>query len=264
MMNLTISNMLRSLILGSILCQQGVAISAPTKEFIYRPDEIYPIATGVGIATQIEIDPKEVVKDFGTGFSSGWDLVRRDNVFYLKPKDLQSDTNMYVRTDRRVYLFDLKIVTKDWKNLEAAKSAGVNYKISFVYPADVKKAKQTDGVIRLPLGNREAAVGPGDKGELNTQLSGYEKYNMNYDYSAGADSKWLVPVRIYDDGYFTYIDFPKLTSFPAVYARKSKDVNTEMLLNTTVENNKLVVHGIHPYLVLRHGDSVVGIRRNNK
>jgi len=34
------------------------------------------------------------------------------------------------------------------------------------------------------------------------------------------------------------------------------------VVNTTVEGNTLIVHGTYPYLVIRHGTSVVGLRRN--
>ena len=234
------------------------AHAVPTKEFYYRSNEIYPVAAGVGIATQIEIDPKEEVKDYGTGFSSGWDIVRRENVFYLKPKDLQSDTNMYIRTNRRTYLFDLKIVSKNWKNLEAAKAAGVNYRITFNYPAEATAGPGPVGTLE----SRVPAVKPPAVGEVDTRITGYGKYNVNYDYSSDEASRWLVPVKIYDDGNFTYIYMPELTSFPSVYARKDNSQKSEMLLNTTVENNVIVVHGTYPYLVLRHGDNVVGLRRN--
>lgn len=32
----------------------------------------------------------------------------------------------------------------------------------------------------------------------------------------------------------------------------------------TLENNTMVVHGTYPYLVIRHGDNIVGLRRNTK
>lgn len=234
-----------------------IAQAVPTKEYYYRPDEIYPVATGVGIATQIEIDPKEEVKDFGTGFSNGWDIVRRENVFYLKPKDLHSDTNMYVRTNRRTYLFDLKIVSKNWKNLEAAKAAGVNYRITFTYPVEAVAGPSTG----TPE-SRVPAVTPPSVGEVDTRITGYGKYNINYDYSTDDASRWLVPSKVYDDGNFTYIYMPELTSSPSVYARTENSQKTEMLVNTTIENNVIVVHGTYPYLVLRYGDNVVGLRRN--
>jgi Type IV secretory pathway, VirB9 components len=56
--------------------------------YAYVPDAVYPVRTGLGITTQIELDPSEQILDYSTGFSSGWELSRRDNVFYLKPKNV--------------------------------------------------------------------------------------------------------------------------------------------------------------------------------
>jgi len=34
------------------------------------------------------------------------------------------------------------------------------------------------------------------------------------------------------------------------------------VINSTVEGSTIVVHGTYPYLVIRQGDNVVGLRRN--
>ena len=64
----------------------GGAYAKTMQEFVFRPDTVYTINTGIGIATQIEISPREQVKDYGTGFSSAWELARRDNVAYQSQK----------------------------------------------------------------------------------------------------------------------------------------------------------------------------------
>jgi type IV secretion system protein VirB9 len=66
------------------------AVSTPARaqvvqQYEYAPDAIYQVRTGLGITTQIELSANEHVVDFSTGFSDGWELTRRDNVFYLKP-----------------------------------------------------------------------------------------------------------------------------------------------------------------------------------
>ena len=104
------------------------------QEYEYEPNRIYQVRTGLGITTQLELSPNEKILDYSTGFSSGWDLSRRDNVFYLKPKNVDVDTNMMVRTATHSYIFELKVVATDWKVLDQAKQAGVQYKIRFVYP----------------------------------------------------------------------------------------------------------------------------------
>ena len=60
--------------------------AAPIQEYLFDENKTYPVYTTLGLVTQIELDPREVVKDFGSGLSSSWDLARRENVFYLRPK----------------------------------------------------------------------------------------------------------------------------------------------------------------------------------
>jgi type IV secretion system protein VirB9 len=64
---------------------------------------------------------------------------------------------------------------------------------------------------------------------------------------------------------FTYVrlsldGFPS-GNFPAVFGREDED-GDDFVVNTTVEDNSIVVHGTYPYLVIRHGDDVVTLRRN--
>ena len=230
------------LCIASLLVTNYATNAQEIKQIAYSSDQIYPVFTGLGIATQIEISPQEEVKDFGTGFSSGWDLSRRDNVFYLKPKDEDVDTNMYIRTNQRSYLFELKVVSKNWKKLEDAKRDGVNYKVKFTYP---------EGSFVEQVQN----------GSLDTRISNYNNYYTNYDYSANSKAEWLVPIKTYDDYKFTYIYVPEMSDFPAVFGRKTEN-GEEFIVNTSVEKNVIVVHGVYPYLVLRHGNDIVGLRRN--
>ena len=49
--------------------------------------------------------------------------------------------------------------------------------------------------------------------------------------------------------------------FPTVYGRKSEK-GQEFVLNHNVDGDVVIVHGIYPFLVLRHGNDVIGLRRN--
>lgn len=238
----------------------AVAIGAAPSTFAqtvqsyeYQPERIYPVRAGLGITTQIELSPEEKILDYSTGFSSGWDLSRRDNIFYLKPKNVDVDTNMMIRTVTNSYIFELKVVATDWRTLEQARNAGVQYRIKFSYPADTAFSREA----------RSAAEAPA----LNTTLLKDRSYNFEYDYAAGNSSApWLVPVNVYDDSRFTYIRMSALDkfptgNFPTVYMRQ-QERDEDSVVNTTVEGTTLVVHGTYPYLVIRHGDNVVGLRRN--
>jgi type IV secretion system protein VirB9 len=219
------------------------------QEYEYAPDAIYQVRTGLGITTQIELSPNEKVVDFSTGFSNGWDLTRRDNVFYLKPKNVDVDTNMVIRTQAHSYILEFRVVATDWKALHQAKQAGVQYKISFRYPNDTAFASQATTVAAA----------------LDTALDAHRHYNFDYDVATRTRQDWLVPVTVYDDGQFTYlrmgnrVDMPS-GNFPAVFARERKDAE-DFVVNTTIQDNTIVVHGTYPFLVIRHGKNVVGLRR---
>lgn len=222
----------------------------------YQDDALYTVRTGLGLTTQIELSPDETILDYSAGFSSGWELARRGNVFYLKPKDIDVDTNMMVRTQARSYVFDLKVVATDWRRTEDARRAGVQYRIVFDYPRDTqfKDARQTVEEEAMPL--------------LSTTLGKDRAYNFDYSFAAGRarGDSGLLPLNVWDDGRFTYIRLrssaeTRTGSFPAVFGRDARQ-GEDFVVNTTVEGTTLIVHGTYPYLVIRHGRSVVGLRRN--
>jgi len=223
------------------------------QQYEYAPDAVYQVRTGLGITTQIELSANEHVVDFSTGFSSGWDLTRRDNVFYLKPKNVDVDTNMVIRTETHSYIFELRVVATDWKVLDQAKEAGVQYKITFHYPGNTAFSAKP-----------EIAEAPAP---LSTRLERDRRYSFDYDYATRTQKRWLIPIAVYDDGRFTYLRMSDRTDiptgdFPAVFARERKDGEDEVV-NTTVEGDTVIVHGTYPYLVVRHGANVVALRRNH-
>jgi type IV secretion system protein VirB9 len=229
------------------------ALNSAVARYDYSPDQVYTVRTGLGLATQIELSPSEKILDYSTGFSSGWDLTRRDNVFYVKPKNTDVDTNMMIRTATHSYIFELKVVTTDWRTLDQARRSGVQYKVVFDYPADthfIAESKKTD---QAPM--------------LDTELVKGRNYNFDYDYSRSRRTAvWLVPTHVYDDARFTYIQLPDLKqfptgNFPSVYMRETAH-GEDSIVNTTIEGNTIIVHGTYPYLVVRHDNSIIGLRRN--
>lgn len=160
---------------------QGSVYAASIQEYTFQENTTYPVHTAQGVVTQIELDSREKVKDFGAGLSGGWDLVRRENVFYLRPKADAVDTNLIVRTQAHQYIFELKVLKNVVGNLSEASDKGVNYQVKFRYP------DSTDFSLRA------------------STLAGYSLkydsskiYNTNYDVAANEKSRWLVPLKVYD------------------------------------------------------------------
>lgn len=125
----------------------------------------------------------------------------------------------------------------------------MHYKVAFRYPDDTKFKPDADTAPAL-----STAISPG------------RAYHFDYDYATRTRLRALVPVSVHDDGQFTYVRMSDATpfpsgSFPAVFGRE-REGSEDFVVNTTVENNTLIVHGTYRYLVIRHGDNVVGLRRN--
>lgn len=244
----------------------NTASAQPTVFYEYAPNKIYSINTGLGIATQIILDPNDKIKDFGTGFSTGWDMVRRDNILYIKPKDPDAETNMYIKTDKRSYLLDLKIVTKDWRKIDEAKNLGVAYLVQFTY----RDVRDSTSLLRDSL-NRSAKSFTKSANQAPKILNesdfikrpnkaNYFSYYTEYEVAADEGSKWMVPLRVYDDGEVTYIKMQKNSLIPTFFGRNS-DRGEEFLLNKTIKQDHFLLHGVYPFIIIRYGSEVVGIRR---
>lgn len=230
--------------------------------YAYEEDKAYIVNTALGIATQIVVGRDEKVLDFGTGFSAGWELVRRENIFYIKPKDPDAETNMYIQTDKRSYVLDLRIVSKDWKRISDAKLAGVHYVVQFTYPESLA-LRSTNATSKIANGSENDGLAKQEivSTKISNEPTGRKNYFTNYEIAADMSARWLVPVRVYDDGAFIYLQFAEGVNSPAVFARSSVR-DQEYVVNKTVSGDTVqIVHGIHPVLVVRHGDSVVAIRR---
>jgi type IV secretion system protein VirB9 len=244
-------------------------VAGTSRGYVYQPGKVYTVNSALGVATQIVIDPEERVLDFGTGFSAGWDLVRRENIFYIKPKDPDAETNMYVRTDRRSYLFDLRVVSKDWRNIDDAKSAGVHYVVQFVYSDDKSNKSSAQranaALAKLEPPKLDVVETPDTRTVAPTGMSfepdGRKDYHTRYEIAANDESKWLVPTRVYDDGKFTYLHFAQGTPTAAIFGRSALRAQEYVVNKTVASDEALVVHGIHPVVIVRYGNNTVAIRR---
>lgn len=219
--------------------------------YAYAEGGIYPVRAGLGIATTIELDPTDPVLDYSSGFAGGWDIVRREHLFYIKPKNVDVDTNLLIRTQRRSYIFELQVAATDWRKLDEVRRKGVQYRIVFDYPD-----AQRDPALEAP----EDAAPP------EPPIEAVKPMHYDYELSTRSERDWLVPVNVYDDGSFTYIRLPNpgnipSGNWPTVYGRNARH-DEDFVVNSNVEADTIVVHGIYPFLVLRHGEETVGLRRN--
>ena len=88
--------------------------------------------------------------------------------------------------------------------------------------------------------------------------------NWNYSIQIGRNSKSIAPSRTYDDGRFTYFQFPGNREFPAVFVVSSD--KSESLVNSHIDPKQpdiLVVQRVAPEFILRLGNEVAAVYNDN-
>ena len=237
-------------LLLSTLSQGATALDRPTpghedKRILttqFKSGEVYPINAVNGLITTVIFARGEEVLSFGSGFSTAWEFASRGNHFFMKPRGKEGTTNLVVVTNRRTYFFDVKL-TGNRKN--------ATYRLLFEYPdeAAVQKAAAAEKELVQNLLNQSEI--PAGNETVKTEN---RTYTMNF--GSDRESRRIAPSEAYDNGRFTYLLMNPNTDFPAAYRVSA---GQESLINSHVEGNWLVIHGVYEEIRLRAGNAVVGI-----
>lgn len=249
---------MKKLLLSSLLCLASVssfAVIEPmpiagdnrVQQIIYANNEVFNIHAGVGNSTLIQLEDGEEVEGDNTGLGMGdaqaWSLAVRGNNIFLKPAQALPDTNMILVTNRRTYAFQLT----------TANPMNPSYIVRFVYP-DTKKDNAKPVAPQTPARLRQVLTTSNGEGvyinaDTNTQY-----------YKQGSNE--IAPTNAWDNGQFTYLKFANASDLPAVY-RLLPDKKTEAVVDTHIEGDTLVIHGVSRLYRLRLGNSSLDIFNAN-
>lgn len=194
----------------------------------YRDSEVYKVVASYGFQTTIEFSEKETVETISIGDSIAWQVVPAGRRVFLKPQEPNAVTNMTVITSLRPYYFELGAK----KNRDPA---AVTFLLRFTY------ADSSPSV----LGLRAASQPPAPPAKKPAD------YNFNY---ALTGAREIAPIRVFDDGEFTYMQFRALTDLPAIFL-VDKD-KQESVVNYRIEGPYVVIERIGSQFSLRHGTEV--------
>lgn len=183
--------------------------------------------------TDIILQPGELVTGVFPGDTARWTFVPgksgpsgSEQIHVLvKPLAADISTNLVVNTDRRTYNIDLMSSSKEFMP-----------SVSFNYPADTMAA--WDMFITDKKKERNST-------ELLSE-SGYkldpEELNFNYEISGRDDIRWR-PIRVWDDGIKTYIQFPNQSTIKSIEAPVFVvfEGRRELLVNYRVARDMFIV-----------------------
>jgi type IV secretion system protein VirB9 len=200
----------------------------------YSPNEVYNYTGHYGFQSLVEFSPEEEILNVSVGDSVAWQVVPSGNKLFLKPVEQDALTNMTVVTSRGMYHFELHA-----EETENIRDKDMIFVLRFLYPDD-----QGHGVSGY---GGEAGV---------PDLSDPEVVNkLNFNYTiAGPETS--APIRVFDDGEFTYFQCRDRNAEVPAFFYVDPD-GSEGILNFRTVGDYIVVERVIPVFTLRNGPNVL-------
>jgi type IV secretion system protein VirB9 len=210
---------------------KDTAIDKRIKVMVYNPDDVFKYVGYYGYQANIEFSPSETVDSVSMGDTTAWQIVPAGHRIFLKPIESDATTNMTVITNKYTYYFELHA-----KEAEDINDPGMIFTLRFLYPDE-----SSGSVVK----HFASTSGP--------DLSEPEHYNFDYTMS-GSDK--IAPLKIFDDGEFTYMEFKnKNAEMPAFFVVDAD--GHEALVNYHMAGKYVVLERVESRLTLRHGKDVI-------
>ncbi|MDR7380427.1 type IV secretion system protein VirB9 [Rhodoferax ferrireducens] len=248
----------------------------------YKANDVTVIRVQRGIVTRIMLENDEKIEIPVVGLSSDcksetdeWCIsaILGSNQIFVRPRDNAGRNNMELHTSKRDYSFVFEIV--DGNKVSRGKRADADvpfFRVVFDYPKPKPLTENLSGSDRaaavdalLQRVDKSAArpipqqVDP-DFGMTPVQrlkAEGIQIRNTNYTKQVLARGEDAEPTMVFDDGRFTYFEFPGAREIPAVFAQGSDGEPTRV--NWNMNGNFVVVQRTARKFTLRLGEAVVGI-----
>lgn len=248
----------------------------------YKANDVTVIRVQRGTVTRIMLERDEKIEIPVVGLSSDcksendeWCIsaIVGSNQIFVRPRDNASRNNMELHTNKRDYSFAFQVV--DDNKVSRGKRADSDvafFRVVFDYPRPKPLTENMSGADRaaavdalLHRVDRSAArpvpqqVDP-DYGMTPVQrlkAEGIQIRNTNYSKQVLERGEDAEPTMVFDDGRFTYFEFPGAREIPAVFAHGSDGEPTRV--NWHMNGNFVVVQRTARKFTLRLGDAVVGI-----
>lgn len=232
--------------------QRGSA-DARVRYVTYNPRDVVNIVGHYGYQTLVQFANYEQIENISIGDSLAWQVVpnERGNLLFLKPIEKDAETNLTVVTSapsadaptgvsQRIYVFSLRANSADHHD-----SDKFTWTVQFNYPEDEL------ALINLQDYRQSLA----DQSLLGDGLTNDPAdWNFNYTFSG---ERAQVPVKIFDNGTFTYFEFDSRTDTPAIFLVDGEQ--NESLVNGVRQGKYVVVHRVGQQFTLRNGTVVTCI-----
>jgi type IV secretion system protein VirB9 len=257
------------------LCGSAGALAAPMLQqdldpmrvthVKYAPNDVTRVLGAVDHPVLIELNAGEVIEDVAGGGISSWEVQKRGHRLFVRAMPGATEATMLVTTRARSYVFDLVPLRPTSKGGFAGRMS----KVVFEYEALAPVAAPPDPVPAAAPASAPALVAaPAEPvagkpaASLETMTPDYPRrlpyYNPSYTMQVVTETVNIRPREAYDDGRFTWLLFPRNQEVPTIY-RSVPGTTEEVVVNSHMEGDWLVLHAVAPLWNLRLAGSMVGV-----
>jgi type IV secretion system protein VirB9 len=241
-----------ALILGFLFAGYSVAIAinrfpvttdSRIKTIVFNENEVYQLKFYYGFQSFIEFSEDEEIELLSLGEAFPWRITPVRKRLFIRPLQIGVKTNLTVITTKRTYQFEISSDAYDGRADEE-----LIYSVRFYYPQKLQ---------RLPSIENTANIAKNIKG-----MSGKEaEKSLNFNYSLAGKADDITPIKVFDDGLFTYFQFPENnTIIPSIQAVDKRGKETS--LRYRINGNYVVVDTLQSQFSLRLGDSLLCVFNN--
>lgn len=247
----------------------------------FKPNEVTHIRVQRGVVTRIVLEKDEQIRVAVVGLSSEcgsqtdeWcvSAAEGSNQIFVRPRDNARINNMELHTSKRDYSFVFQVTGGSVSHGKRNDPQVPFFRVVFQYPenrpkpialSQAERAAAASNLLQRADATAAARVPqsvPKNFGMSPTQqlaAEGVEVRNANYTKQVLPKGEDADPTMVFDDGRFTYFEFPGAREIPAVFAHGSDGEPTRV--NWHMMGSFVVVQRTARKFTLRVGDAVVGV-----
>lgn len=242
------------LILG--LCWSSCALAAPMLKqdadptrithVRYAPNDVTRVRGAIDHPVLIEFNPSDAIEDVAGGGISGWEVQKRGHRLFVRATATAAEATMLVTTRTRSYVFDLLPLRPPPKGSLSGRMS----KVVFEYDTPVAVPSAAGPAVEKSAANLES---------MRMDFPSRHPYrNANYTMQVVSETVDIRPREAFDDGRFTWLLFPRNQELPVVY-RSVPGTKEEVVVNSHMEGDWLVLHAVAPLWNLRLAGSMIGV-----
>lgn len=248
-------------------CAVGPKTNSPhdyrIKSVVFNPTDTVEVNCVIGLSLTINVAPGERYVTHTFGDPGGWRLSQNANHIMVWPTNANSDTNLTLFTDRRVYYILLHFIGSrggDGSQLGNTPATFIKtpwsmrsatLALNYTYPDDDRKS----ALVKTNAQRVQEAL-------ANASSAGLS--NLSYSRSDEAGTEDIRPVNVWDNFRFTYFKFEPNAELPTITYINS--AGKEAVPNVHIEgpnHNIIVAENVARQWRIRSKAKVVGVLNAN-